>query len=203
MLKKLNEKFDINVIKPLVIMAFILYILILCWMVFFKGIGIFSTRQIIFEDIDQSYLMNISQRFAIQFRYNHFTAYDILHNSIPNIVVFIPLGLFLPIIYKDKFGINLLIAFGMTLIIEIFQLVFPLGGFEFWDMFTNIMGFILGYMLFKVFKKKLTCRVINYICLFIIIIALPFCIYDYVEIGLNFDLFKDCFSIENFNHLFN
>jgi glycopeptide antibiotics resistance protein len=44
-------------------------------------------------------------------------------------------------------------AFGISFSIEVIQLVFKMGLFEFDDMFHNVLGAVIGYGLWKVRRK--------------------------------------------------
>ena len=64
-----------------------------------------------------------------------------------NIFMFVPLGILLPLLNKRlrKFPWTVGVAFLMTLIIEIFQLITGYGIFELDDMLNNVLGTIIGY----------------------------------------------------------
>lgn len=66
-----------------------------------------------------------------------------------NIIMFIPLGLLLPL-YNDKFKRfipTLLVSLGITLGIECIQLVTNMGIFELDDIFHNTLGGVIGFFL--------------------------------------------------------
>lgn len=75
----------------------------------------------------------------------------ILNNTIGNMLIFLPLGIFLPILYKNFRSLtkvlvgSLLISF----IIEILQFVSQLGQFDIDDIILNSIGSIIGFMLVK------------------------------------------------------
>lgn len=72
-----------------------------------------------------------------------------------NILVFIPWGFLLPemVCIKRKIRMVLLSAFGLSFGIEVIQLVFKLGLFEFDDVFHNVLGAVIGYGLWRVWRK--------------------------------------------------
>ena len=72
-----------------------------------------------------------------------------------NVLVFIPWGILLPEIVsaKRKLRFVVLSAVGISLVIEVTQLVFKLGLFEFDDVFHNTLGTVIGYGLWRVFKR--------------------------------------------------
>ena len=73
-----------------------------------------------------------------------------------NVLVFIPWGILLPEIVsaKRKLRFVVLRAVGISLVIEVTQLVFKLGLFEFDDVFHNTLGTVIGYGLWHAFKKR-------------------------------------------------
>ena len=70
-----------------------------------------------------------------------------------NILLFVPLGVFLPLVFKkaEKIAKTVLICFGASLAIELLQLIFPLGrAFDVDDLILNTFGGALGYALYAV-----------------------------------------------------
>lgn len=75
-----------------------------------------------------------------------------------NILLFVPWGIIFPIISKTMQKIQwvALSAFAFSALIEVIQLVFKCGLFEFDDMFHNSLGAILGYVIWYRMKKLLS-----------------------------------------------
>lgn len=81
-------------------------------------------------------------------------------NLAGNVVMFIPLGFFLPLI-KERFKSFIICLLSSTLIIlcvEAIQLVTLLGSCDIDDLILNLAGVIIGYVLYKIstfviFKK--------------------------------------------------
>lgn len=73
-------------------------------------------------------------------------------NIILNILMFVPLGFWLPLGMKKFhfFWKTYIVGFLFTVGIETFQLVFSLGIFEVADVFNNTLGTMIGYGLYKV-----------------------------------------------------
>lgn len=72
---------------------------------------------------------------------------------IPNIIIFIPLGIFIPIVFIKlrKVYKTALILFLVTFSIEFFQyFIGRLSDID--DIITNLLGGIIGYGIFKVFN---------------------------------------------------
>ena len=81
-----------------------------------------------------------------------------------NIIMFLPLGFFLPQLKKRGFFKTLFIAFCGSLFIELMQLLYLLSGtiylraFDVTDLINNTLGGALGYLIYIIFKpliKKL------------------------------------------------
>lgn len=76
-----------------------------------------------------------------------------------NYLLFMPLGLLLYLCFGEKFGFRVVIAgLFFSLLIEIVQLVFRIGLYEFDDMIGNTIGCFIGALIGKVcleiIKKK-------------------------------------------------
>lgn len=74
-----------------------------------------------------------------------------LQNCIFNILMFVPLGIFLPLISSKfkKFKWLLLIVISATLSIETYQTLSGAGIFELDDLMNNSLGGIMGYQLYR------------------------------------------------------
>lgn len=82
-----------------------------------------------------------------------------------NIMLFIPLGLSLPFVLSEKVKHNILITVlsgaAVSAIVELVQLVFSIGKFEFNDIIMNTLGAAIGtlsYLLVSLILKKLNKR---------------------------------------------
>lgn len=72
-----------------------------------------------------------------------------------NILLFIPLGFLSPMISRtyEQVKKDLLLGFGLSLIVEISQLFTLYRATDINDLITNILGTLVGYMCFKLFVK--------------------------------------------------
>ena len=67
-----------------------------------------------------------------------------------NYILFIPLGLLLYLCFGDKWGLKVvLIGFILSALIEVTQLMFKIGLFEFDDIFGNTVGCLIGTLVGK------------------------------------------------------
>ena len=91
--------------------------------------------------------------------YNSFSIRE-WRNIILNILMFVPIGFLLPLLFKkcQCFYITYLAGFFLTLFIEILQLITKRGIFELDDILNNTLGCAIGYgiiMIFiSLFKRK-------------------------------------------------
>lgn len=93
----------------------------------------------------------IADTYEEVFKYKNI-AYLII-SFLGNIVMFIPLGFFPPLLWRGKpFKKALITAFSVSLFIEIFQI--PLGrGTDVDDLILNTLGGVLGYLVFALVRK--------------------------------------------------
>lgn len=80
--------------------------------------------------------------------------YYFVLNFIMNIISFVPFGFFLPLISRNrrgrKFWYVMLSIFGVTVAIEVIQLVLKVGTFDVDDILLNTIGGFIGYLFFKI-----------------------------------------------------
>ena len=76
-------------------------------------------------------------------------------NIIGNVVMFIPLGILFPAISnKNTFIPTFIKSFLFISFIEIGQLVSGVGEFDVDDIILNMLGSIIGYIIFRIYKKS-------------------------------------------------
>ena len=104
--------------------------------------------------------------------WNRFSLLE-LRNIIFNILMFLPLGFVLPLLFKkcEKFYITYFLGLCMTISIEVLQLISKRGIFEIDDIINNTLGCMIGYgvvMIFLLFskrnKKSLVNKVLIIVC---------------------------------------
>ena len=95
----------------------------------------------------------------IPFNWNEIGLYQFIVEKIPNILLFVPLGFFIPTVYKSKRNPykSMLIIFLTTFGIEFFQYFIGRSA-DVDDVITNFLGGLIGYIVFymfnKIFEKK-------------------------------------------------
>ena len=91
----------------------------------------------------EQYLLNLTPFHWIQ---SADSFEQLLIEKIPNILLFIPLGFFLPMVFPSKrsFGRTTFFCFGITVSIEFFQYFIGRSS-DIDDVLTNLLGAIIGY----------------------------------------------------------
>ena len=76
---------------------------------------------------------------------------------IENIIMFVPFGFFLPVVFKPvNFLISIFMGFFVSLSIETIQLFTRRGFFQVDDIVTNMLGTIIGYLIYRFCTGMLT-----------------------------------------------
>ena len=85
---------------------------------------------------------------------------DSIQNTLLNVLLFIPLGFFLPLLWKRyrKLPNTLVFAFFATLFIELSQL-FTYRATDVDDLITNVLGTLCGFLLANGFTKGYTAHI--------------------------------------------
>lgn len=84
-------------------------------------------------------------------------------NVFGNVIAFMPCGFFLPIVSRRsrKWYNAILLCFGLSLCIEITQLLFRVGSFDVDDLFLNTLGGTTGYIIYRIVQKIRIRRKLN------------------------------------------
>ncbi|WP_228275868.1 VanZ family protein [Gracilibacillus oryzae] len=82
---------------------------------------------------------------------DHFSILFIFNNIVGNILVFLPLGLLLPLLFPRhrKFILLLLTVTCFTILVEITQITLQIGQFDVDDLILNVIGGMAGYWFAK------------------------------------------------------
>ena len=140
--------------KTIMIFLLVIYSLLMIWLLFIQRI-----KYISFENYTDMLRCNLN---IIPFRtiYEYLSSENIksaVINLVGNIVMFIPLGFFLTEFIKKCIRIRFLIIYTLIIIftVEIIQLVTLTGSFDIDDIFLNISGAVIGFIIHRgVFKNK-------------------------------------------------
>ena len=82
---------------------------------------------------------------------------ELLLNVIGNVLMFIPSGIILPILYKklDGFGKTVAAGAGISLCIELLQLPFSVRATDVDDLIQNICGVLIGWGIYALVRRCL------------------------------------------------
>ncbi len=130
--------------------CFIAYLLFLAYLLFFStyfgrteyGEGEYRYNLTLFQEIERYYRYGMRtgswQLFVL--------------NVCGNIGVFIPIGAFLPALFKrcEKMFFTTLICLEISLLAEVIQIISRVGSFDVDDLLLNTVGGFLGYVLYRI-----------------------------------------------------
>lgn len=144
--------------KRISYITFSAYLILLIWLVLFK----FATS---FSEIPSMRSINL-----IPFYYNQGTNTQ-MREVLYNIVVFVPLGVYVQIFKEEwKIAKKCMVVFLTSFLFEVLQFIFAIGASDVTDLIGNTLGGIVG-ILFCITLKKITPKkyisIINGIGLFI------------------------------------
>jgi glycopeptide antibiotics resistance protein len=130
-----NNMKENNKTNKLTNVLFIIYLIALFWILLFKlGVrfsymGKRNVNLVPFDKIDVSEI-------------------------ILNVVIFVPLGIYAGVLFKRWTFVNKLFFFFLiSLMFEGLQFILRIGAFDITDIITNILGGIIGLMIFKAIEK--------------------------------------------------
>jgi glycopeptide antibiotics resistance protein len=136
-----NNSKVISVANSLTAALFTVYLVALCWILLFK-LGVHF-----------SYMAKRSVNF-IPFSALISNGKAELSEIISNVVIFVPLGIYIGILFdRWNFGRKLFFVFLISLIVEALQFTLAIGAFDITDIITNTFGGIIGLMIFKAIEK--------------------------------------------------
>lgn len=76
-------------------------------------------------------------------------AFAVFTNLFGNILIFVPYGFFISMASSARgFFMTLFYSFGLSLCVEVFQLLTKVGSFDVDDLLLNTIGGVLGYIFF-------------------------------------------------------
>lgn len=78
----------------------------------------------------------------------------LVYEIVLNYVLLFPVGLLLPIVSRRGFWFTMVIGLLTSVGIECSQLLLRRGLFEFDDIIGNVFGVVIGYLVYKIIRKK-------------------------------------------------
>ena len=147
--------------NKLIIVAFTLYVLLLIWIIVFKFI------------LNLSYLKYIRTIKIIHFKANGVV--NGMRETIINVVLFIPLGMYLKYLLKDRKFLSIVIISSTSLLFEILQYIFHIGVSDITDIIMNTIGGIIGMILMVIFlsitkKNNILNKILDYLLIFLLLL---------------------------------
>ncbi|MDU1321302.1 MAG: VanZ family protein [Clostridium botulinum] len=156
-----------KIINILFTVGFVFYILFLLWNIPFKYVSpieVFSTNRYFSRTLNLIPFYDIFNG-----NYNDLDIWG-------NVILFIPLGIYINIINKNNaIYINIFKIFSISLIFEASQYIFGMGASDITDIITNTIGGIIGIGIYMVIKKifKEDTKVKNFITICSIVTMIP------------------------------
>lgn len=153
-----------NILKTAIIISFSLYVVLLIWIIVFKfRLDVHSLKYIRYINL-------------VPFKNNGYV--NGLRETFINIVLFIPLGMYLNYFFKNNRFLNLGISILTSFSFEFFQYILHIGVSDITDVIMNTLGGFIGiaiiYFSFfitdKVKNLKFLNKLIEYILVFIPIV---------------------------------
>lgn len=189
----INDKKTLNFISKIL---FISYMIIFVWIVIFKCGFVddlkithqFQSRLSFWERIiNTSEIENMIYRIQIGEYFHR----GILEPFL-NIVIFIPVGLYITFFQKEKRIFNTYVtSILISLAIELTQLATMIGGFSFLDLVTNVAGGLIGYFIYRLIYNESRIRVLNITSIAISIFMVPIAIFAVFNTIINFQFYID------------
>lgn len=148
-------------------MGLIFYILFVLWNILFKYVSpleLFSTNRYFSRTLNLIPFNDILNGY-----YNKLDIFG-------NIILFIPLGIYINIIMKNNKALkNIYIIVVISLLLETIQYIFGIGASDITDIITNTIGDILGIFIYMILKNLFVkdFKVKSFITICSILIMLP------------------------------
>ncbi len=141
-----SKKYLIHICRAI----FILYILGLCYFLFFAEILGFGRMH---DGEVYQYNLELFKEIERFYRYRHQLGFKaVFLNLAGNVLGFVPFGLLTPALFpvaKRMLSV-ICLTFLLSLVFETLQLIFKVGSFDVDDLLLNTIGGILGYIFYKV-----------------------------------------------------
>ena len=141
-----------RLLKYLVHITFIVYLYLLFIVLFDRPSGTEKLPIMLYL----SYSVNLIPfktiiEYTLALFYGSISVGTAIDNLSANLLVFMPMGVYLPYYFKNKLSLKkcFLILIGMVFSVEILQLILRKGTFDIDDIILNVLGGMIGYLIFK------------------------------------------------------
>lgn len=126
----------------------VLFILYIIFLVYFLFLSDWYGREGIMREYHYNLVLFKEINRFIVYR-DQLGTFAVFSNLFGNILIFIPFGYFLTMAGKSRsFFKTLFYSMGLSLCVEILQLLTKVGSFDVDDIFLNTIGGVLGFVLF-------------------------------------------------------
>lgn len=148
MWRQKNTLFSSLLLNMFITLLALSYALMMCWLLFFRD-----------RYLGEGYNYNIVPLYTIKkyiIHYDHFN-FDIwFKNLFGNIVLFIPIGIFLPLLNKKYLSVFRLVVVSILLIavVEFTQMATRVGSFDVDDIILNTFGALLGLLMTRLVLRQ-------------------------------------------------
>ena len=137
-----NNRKNNNSANKLTIVLSVIYLIALFWILLFK-LGVrfsyMENRKVNLIPFSEPLILNGKIDFG---------------ETIMNVVIFVPLGIYAGVLFKRwGFVKKLSFFFLISLMFEGLQFIFRIGAFDITDIITNILGGIIGSLIFEAIEK--------------------------------------------------
>ena len=133
--------------------VFLLYCAVMLWLLYGQRMGALADASINLRPFETIC------RFLWVLRYSnqHGMITHAVINLVGNVVMFVPLGLLLPTIWRRMrhFWACFVFAGGVILLVELTQFITRLGACDVDDLLLNMVGILCGYVLWRIFCGKM------------------------------------------------
>lgn len=102
-----------------------------------------------------------------------------------NVVIYVPMGLYLMLISKEKISFCVLISFASSLAFEVEQFFTGFGGCDVTDIICNVLGGVIGVVIYKILRKQTSDKTVNKANLCVIALCTPVVIFAIVNTIVN------------------
>ncbi|PMC37409.1 VanZ family protein [Bacillus sp. UMB0899] len=133
--------------KSILYICFLSYLSLLLYLLFFSAYR---------QSVEGEIAYNLIPFKTIEAYFLSFDGFTLTDPFIGNILAFLPLGVFLPWLFRrmDSFRRVVLGSFLLSMSVEVLQLLFRVGAFDVDDLLLNTLGGGFGFCLFWVVKKS-------------------------------------------------
>ena len=137
-----NYRKEITITNRVTTVLFIIYLIALFWILLFK----LGVRFSYMENRSVN-LIPFSERLISNGKID-------VGENILNVVIFVPLGIYAGVLFKRwTWGTKLFFFFLISLMFEVLQFILRVGAFDITDIITNILGGIIGLIIFEAIEK--------------------------------------------------